>query len=71
MSVGTKIRGYRISKGITQLDLEIGTKLAHGVISRIENNRTNPSKETIIRIAKELELQNQEIAELFGLNFKN
>lgn len=38
-----------------------------GRISKIENGRINPDKETIIDIAKALELETHEIASLFGI----
>ena len=70
MSIGPQLKTYRVERGVTQMELEISANLSHGVMSRIENNKINPKKETLLKIAKELGLQNQEIAVLFGIEFE-
>lgn len=59
------LKKYRKEKGISQLGLEILAELNHGTISRIENEKTNPSKETLLKIASVLELKFQELLEFF------
>ena len=71
MSIGPQLKTYRVSRGVTQMELEVRANLSHGVISRIESDKINPRKETLIKIAKELELHNQEVANLFGIHFEN
>lgn len=61
------LKKYRKEKGISQLQLEILAELNHGTISRIENEKTNPSKETLLKIASVLKLAPDEAYYLFGL----
>lgn len=67
-SIGQKIREYRSRAGISQLELETLLEDAPGSLSRIESGKTNPTKETIIDIAKALNLNTIEIASLFGID---
>lgn len=66
--IGQKIREYRNRAGLSQLDLEIAIEDAPGSLSRIESGKTNPTKETIIDIAKALNLNTIEISSLFGID---
>ncbi|MBD3363223.1 helix-turn-helix domain-containing protein [Candidatus Dojkabacteria bacterium] len=52
-----------------ELELEIGA--SPGSISRIENGKVNPTKETIINIARALKLDTYDIASLFGVDLKD
>lgn len=70
-SLGQKIKKFRIQAGISQLKLETLIGASPGSISRIESGKVNPSKETIIDIAKALELETKEIAYLFEINLEN
>lgn len=67
-SIGDKIKGFRQNRNLSQLELELAAGLTSGMISRIENNLTNPTKETIIKIAQSLGLNMAEIFYLFNLN---
>lgn len=71
LSLGQKIKKYRLRSGKSQLDLELETGLSTGTLSRIENGVINPTKETIIAISKALELTDEQIASLFSLNVYN
>jgi transcriptional regulator with XRE-family HTH domain len=51
---------------MSQLELEAAIDSSAGAISRIENNQVNPTKETILNIAKILNLNNIEIDYLIG-----
>jgi transcriptional regulator with XRE-family HTH domain len=55
-SFGSKVKAYRLRSGLTQLELELNIESASGSISKIENNQTNPTKETLIKIADALSL---------------
>jgi transcriptional regulator with XRE-family HTH domain len=62
-----KILKARSKKGFSQLDLELVAGFSPGTMSRIENGKVNPSKETLFRIAYALQLSWEETCELFGI----
>lgn len=66
--VGSKIKAFRQARDISQLELESTAGLAPGMVSRIENGLTNPTKETLLRLADSLELNMAELLYIFGLN---
>lgn len=68
MKYGIKVRKYRQRNGYSQLELECLCDFASGMISRIENLNINPTKETLIKIAKALRLENSEVIDLFCLS---
>src|SRR6201987_2547928 len=75
INIGTTIRGYRLQKGMSQGDIEKGTGLLRGYLSRVENGHTVPSLETLQKIARALDLQLSEFfaeevisKEMSGLN---
>ena len=70
-TLGEKIRYFRKRIGMTQLDLELGIDAASGSISRIENNEVNPTKETLHKIAKSLNLNPAENSILMGIETKS
>lgn len=53
---------------MSQLDLEMTINSSPGSISRIENGKINPTKETLHKIADALCLNCFERAELLGIN---
>lgn len=59
------LKKYRKERGISQLELEILAELNHGTISRIENQKTNPSKETLLKVASVLGLSQTELTNIF------
>jgi transcriptional regulator with XRE-family HTH domain len=63
MKIGTTIRGYRLSKGLSQGDIEKRTGLLRCYLSRVENGHTVPSLDTLAKIAGALELP---LAQLFA-----
>ncbi len=67
MTLGKKIKQFRKRAGLSQLSLELAIEASPGSLSRIENGKVNPTKETIIDIARVLELETREIASLFGI----
>lgn len=71
MKIGEKIKNYRQRAGVSQMDLELAIDAAFGSVSRIENNKVNPTKETLISISKTIGLSTNEIADLFGIDLSN
>lgn len=67
LAIGQRIRNFRKRAGMSQLDLELELGSGEGSISRIENGRVNPGKETILAIAQILDLSNSEVADLMGV----
>jgi transcriptional regulator with XRE-family HTH domain len=63
MKIGITIRGYRLSKGLSQGDIEKRTGLLRCYLSRVENGHTVPSLDTLAKIAGALELP---LAQLFA-----
>lgn len=55
-TVGQNIKRVRISKRLTQMDLEIMCELAETTVSRIETGRTNPTLKTIFNISVALKI---------------
>jgi len=58
--LGAVLKQFRKSKGITQQELELLIEAAPGHVSRIESGTTNPTKETLIKIIKQLSLTEKE-----------
>ncbi|HEX9804179.1 MAG TPA: helix-turn-helix transcriptional regulator [Candidatus Dojkabacteria bacterium] len=65
-TIGQRIRIFRQKRNISQLDLEVSIAASGGTVSRIEHDRINPTKETILKIAKVLELNHKEVDYLIG-----
>ena len=66
-TLGEKIRMFRKRAGISQSNLELEIDASFGSLSRIENDQTNPTKETLMKIAKVLNLREDEISYLFQI----
>ena len=56
MVIGEKLRAVRESKSLTQGDIEERTGLLRCYTSRVENNATVPSIETLEKFARALEI---------------
>src|SRR5258708_7515644 len=67
MTLGQKIKQFRIQKGLSQFELELEISTSYGRISKIESGKINPDKETIVAISNVLRLETSEIASLFGI----
>ncbi|MDQ7020494.1 MAG: helix-turn-helix transcriptional regulator [Candidatus Dojkabacteria bacterium] len=67
------MKNFRKRSGLSQLELEMRIDGSPGMISRIENGKVNPTKETLLTVAKELDLKAIETANLFDieLNIKS
>lgn len=69
-STGEKIRNFRKRAEMSQLDLEVAIDASNGSISRIESGEVNPTKETLLKLIDELDLNLYDAADLFELNLK-
>lgn len=52
--IGAWVRSNRESKGLSQLELEVGAGLAQGVVCRIELGRVIPTLETLLKLSSYL-----------------
>ena len=66
---GQQVKNLRKKHGFSQLNLELKLGASTGTISRIENGKINPSKETLFRIAKVFNLTFGEVIILFGIDY--
>lgn len=60
------LKKYRTERKMSQLGLEVKADLPFGTVSRIENGKVNPSKETLLKISFTLKLSSLEILKLLG-----
>ncbi|MGH9475712.1 MAG: helix-turn-helix domain-containing protein [Terriglobales bacterium] len=56
IAIGARIREARLASGLSQGDLENRTGLLRCYLSRVENGHTEPSLQTLARIAKALNM---------------
>jgi transcriptional regulator with XRE-family HTH domain len=56
MQIGERIRRARLARGLSQGDLENRTGLLRCYLSRVENGHTEPSLQTLARLAAALEM---------------
>jgi transcriptional regulator with XRE-family HTH domain len=70
-TLGDKLKFYRRNRNLSQMDLELAINAAFGSISRFENNIISPSRETILRIAKVLDLKPEMTADLMDIRVQN
>ncbi len=66
VDLGKRIKFFRKRAKMSQLELEIEIGASSGMISRIESNTVNPTKETVMKIAKTLGLNKLELDYLIG-----
>lgn len=66
ITLGRRIRHFRNQRGMTQLDLELEIELSPGSLSRIENGKISPLKETLDKIIKTLNIRGREREYLCG-----
>lgn len=65
--IGPRLKRFREAKGYTQQELELAIGTSFGHLSRIESGKLNPTKETLLKIAKILQLDDEEIRYLIGV----
>ena len=56
MNIGETIRNFRLSKGMSQGDIEKRTGLLRCYLSRVENGHTIPSLDTLAKIASAMDV---------------
>jgi transcriptional regulator with XRE-family HTH domain len=67
LTLGKRVRDKRRELGITQRDLAEKVKIDFTYLSKVENDRGDPpSDETIVRIARGLDLDELELLSLAG-----
>lgn len=59
--LGANIRAVRKGRKLTQLDLEVISGITAGDISKIENGQINVAFTTLVKLAKGLEVQLNEL----------
>jgi transcriptional regulator with XRE-family HTH domain len=67
-TIGQKISYFRKREGLSQMDLENLIHASNGSISKMENNQTNPTKETLLEIGNVLKLDTKELNYLIGIS---
>lgn len=67
LTTGEKIKNFRKRAGMSQMELENELNAATGSISRIEAGKVNPTKETILQLAKIMKLTESELSDLLGV----
>jgi transcriptional regulator with XRE-family HTH domain len=70
LTIGEKIKYFRKTNGLSQLELELELKTSPGRISRIESGKVKATRETILKIAKVLQLNDYQLDYLDGPNSK-
>ncbi|KKP70341.1 hypothetical protein A2X44_01355 [candidate division CPR3 bacterium GWF2_35_18] len=65
--IGEKVQKFRISKGLTQQQLELEIGASNGHISKVESGQINPTKETLLKITKVLDLTDKQAMYLIGI----
>lgn len=66
MAIGATLRSLRVQKGLSQGDIEKRTGLLRCYISRIENEHTVPSLETLERLTSALHIPMYELFHSVG-----
>jgi len=56
MNIGETIKNFRLSKGMSQGDIEKRTGLLRCYLSRVENGHTIPSLDTLAKIASAMDI---------------
>ena len=64
MNTGIIIKQLRLEKGMSQLTLGLAIGNDAAYISRVENNKKEPTLKTIVRIAEALEIEPLKIFEM-------
>lgn len=65
-NIPIRLKNIRIRAGFSQMQLELEIAASFGSISRFESGKVNPTKETILKISKVLNLSDRELDYLIG-----
>ncbi|EJL70046.1 helix-turn-helix domain-containing protein [Chryseobacterium populi] len=72
MSIGTRVKRFREAKGLSQDDLALRIDVAQSTISSIESDKNIPNSLLLSKIAKELEVDiNELLNEGIQVNISN
>ncbi|MEY8759713.1 helix-turn-helix domain-containing protein [Chryseobacterium tongliaoense] len=72
MSIGTRVKRFREAKGLSQDDLALRIDVAQSTISSIESDKNVPNSLLLSKIAKELEVDiNELLNEGIQVNISN
>lgn len=66
ITLGAKIKGLRNQKGISQFNMETDLGLGYGSLSRIETDKIQPNRTSLLRFAEYLKLNDREVDYLIG-----
>lgn len=61
MTLGERVRFYRLQQGLTQLDLAVTVGKDISTISKIETNSANPSLQTLLGLSQALGVATEEL----------
>lgn len=61
IKLGNRIKKMRINKKLTRIDLALIASVNYTTLMNIENGKTNPKLETLIRISTYLDVKLREI----------
>ena len=56
MTIGKRLRKIRVEQGLTTIELGMRANISQGMISRIENDRANPTIDKVVSIARALNI---------------
>ncbi len=68
VAIGRRLKHLRKQRELSQLELESATSSSPGSISRIENGKVNPTRETLESISNALQLNEREKKYVFGVS---
>ena len=54
MTIGKRLRKIRVEQGLTTIELGMRANISQGMISRIENDRANPTIDKVVSLARAL-----------------
>ncbi len=66
-TLGRRIKWFRVRAKLSQLELETAIDASAGMISRIERGQVNPTKESVLKIAKALGINQRELDYIDGV----
>lgn len=65
--LGKKIKKYRNKAGLSQLKLALSSNISRTQISRLENGEISTSVLTLLRVAKALQLDKEQLLDLLEI----
>ena len=56
MAIGKRLRKIRVEQGLTTIELGMRANISQGMISRIENDRANPTIDKVVSLVRALNI---------------